>query len=149
MADGTLVPSMGTWTGNLDWNDVRVRTTFEVFPSGGSWTVLIGKPLLKDLDATHAYGTDTITVPTPSTIVDISNANPTTDPSTVVHTIEDNPTEANSTSSDIGTIPELDLDHPTDIFTRRTAPFNPERVARIHELITVGDDLDDKQKGVL
>ncbi|RXW14873.1 hypothetical protein EST38_g10981 [Candolleomyces aberdarensis] len=36
---------------------------FEVFSSGGAWTVLIGKPLLEGFGAIHDYSTDTISIP--------------------------------------------------------------------------------------
>ncbi|KAF8836078.1 hypothetical protein BDN67DRAFT_866673, partial [Paxillus ammoniavirescens] len=60
MADGTLVPSLGVWSGMLEWGPTQILTTFEVFPSGGSWCMLIGKPLLEQLMAVHDYGTDFI-----------------------------------------------------------------------------------------
>ncbi|KIJ10051.1 hypothetical protein PAXINDRAFT_53842, partial [Paxillus involutus ATCC 200175] len=60
MADGSLVPSTGTWAGAFEWGTVQVTTTFEVFPSGRSWRMLIGKPLLEQLAAIHNYGTDSI-----------------------------------------------------------------------------------------
>jgi hypothetical protein len=40
-----------------------VRACFEVFPSGGSWSFLFGKPLLEGFGAVHDYAVDTITVP--------------------------------------------------------------------------------------
>jgi hypothetical protein len=36
---------------------------FEVFPSGGSWSFLFGKPLLERFAAVHDYDTDTIRIP--------------------------------------------------------------------------------------
>ena len=44
-----------------------VYTTFEVFPSGGSWHMLIGKPLLEQVKATQDYSTDSISLPTNNT----------------------------------------------------------------------------------
>lgn len=63
MADGSLVPSTGVWTGTLVWGPIEILTTFEVFPSGGSWRMLIGKPLLEQVRAVHDYSLDTITLP--------------------------------------------------------------------------------------
>ena len=40
-----------------------MKSSFEVFPSGGRWSLLIGKLLLKQLRAIHDYGTDTIKLP--------------------------------------------------------------------------------------
>ncbi|KAI9569550.1 hypothetical protein HD554DRAFT_1978643, partial [Boletus coccyginus] len=35
MANGSVIQSMGIWTGNLEWGPLSTHTTFEVFPSGG------------------------------------------------------------------------------------------------------------------
>ena len=50
MADGSLVPSLGIWSGTFEWGLMRCTTTFKVFPSGGSWKMLIGKTLLEQLN---------------------------------------------------------------------------------------------------
>ncbi|KAJ7172818.1 hypothetical protein C8R43DRAFT_1119658 [Mycena crocata] len=63
MANGTLVPSIGYWEGYIRFGGARVKASFEVFPSGGSWSFLFGKPLLEAFGANHDYATDTITVP--------------------------------------------------------------------------------------
>ncbi|KAG1798162.1 uncharacterized protein HD556DRAFT_1232622, partial [Suillus plorans] len=60
MADGSLVPSTGIWTGTVSWGPINVHTSFEVFPSGGSWRMLIGKPLLEQVHAIQDYGNDAI-----------------------------------------------------------------------------------------
>jgi hypothetical protein len=62
MANGALVPSMGYWDGYIRFGGERVRASFEVFPSGGSWSFLFGKPLLEAFGAVHDYATDMITV---------------------------------------------------------------------------------------
>ncbi|KAI0066286.1 hypothetical protein BV25DRAFT_1778322, partial [Artomyces pyxidatus] len=64
MANGTIVPSKGRWEGHVTIGGLPVYARFEVFPSGGSWSVLVGKPLLIALNATHTYGADTISLPT-------------------------------------------------------------------------------------
>ncbi|KAJ6459055.1 hypothetical protein C8R45DRAFT_843592, partial [Mycena sanguinolenta] len=39
---------------------------------------------------------------------------------------------------------------PTDtVYTRATDPFNPERVAKILELVRIGSDLTEEQKGIV
>ncbi|KAJ7115618.1 hypothetical protein C8R43DRAFT_1155206, partial [Mycena crocata] len=63
MANGTLVPSTGYWDGYIRFGGGRVRAAFEVFPSGGSWSFLFGKPLLEGFGAIHDYANDTIMVP--------------------------------------------------------------------------------------
>ncbi|KAG2151256.1 uncharacterized protein EDB93DRAFT_1071588, partial [Suillus bovinus] len=60
MADGSLVPLTGIWTGTVSWGPTNVQMSFEVFPSGGSWHMLIGKPLLEQVHAIQDYGNDTI-----------------------------------------------------------------------------------------
>jgi hypothetical protein len=62
MANGALMPSRGYWEGYIRFGRGRVRASFEVFPSGGSWSFLFGKPLLEGLGAVHDYATDTIMV---------------------------------------------------------------------------------------
>jgi len=64
MANRLVILSTGVWVGNLKWGLLTIQTTFKVFPSGGSWRMLIGKPLLEQVKATHDYGTDSITIPT-------------------------------------------------------------------------------------
>ncbi|KAG0706448.1 hypothetical protein DFH29DRAFT_872228 [Suillus ampliporus] len=76
MANGTQVPSHGIWTGTFQWNKAKVHTSFKVFDGGSVWNVLIGKPLLEQLQAKHDYGTDTILIPAspqPYTIRNIAN----------------------------------------------------------------------------
>jgi hypothetical protein len=62
MANGMLVPSTGYWEGHIWFGGARVWAAFEVFPSGGSWSFLFGKPLLEAFGAVHDYAADTITV---------------------------------------------------------------------------------------
>jgi len=73
MADGHLVASMGVWTGNITIGSAKCESSFEVFDSGGAWALLVGKPLLEQLKATHDYAMDTITIPQGDTSITISN----------------------------------------------------------------------------
>ncbi|KIM53754.1 hypothetical protein SCLCIDRAFT_82097, partial [Scleroderma citrinum Foug A] len=73
MADGLLVPSSGIWRGAFEWGPVQVDTTFKVFPSGASWQMLVGKPLLEQVRAVQDYSTDTIQLPTHTGPVHIKN----------------------------------------------------------------------------
>ena len=78
MANGTLIPSNGSWSGVVVIGDVRTTGTFEIFASGGAWNVLFGKPMLQAFNAVHEYTTDTITLrsnDSESTLV-IQNENP-------------------------------------------------------------------------
>ena len=60
MANGTLVPSMGTWKGIvIVWNTCA-EGAFEIFPSGGAWEMLFGKPMLHTFKGIHNYKTDEV-----------------------------------------------------------------------------------------
>ncbi|THH08019.1 hypothetical protein EW146_g9126 [Bondarzewia mesenterica] len=73
MANGTIIPSLGRWEGLVTISGIHVRARFEIFPSGGSWSVLVGKPLLIALRAKHEYSTDTIDIHTPSGQITLHN----------------------------------------------------------------------------
>ena len=40
-----------------------MKAMFKVFPSSGSWSMLVGKPLLKQFEAIHNYKDDTLKIP--------------------------------------------------------------------------------------
>jgi len=63
MADGTSIPSQGCWSGDVSLGGCTVKESFEIFPSGGGWSLLFGKPLLRKFKAVHDYGNDTIKIP--------------------------------------------------------------------------------------
>ena len=86
MADGSLIPSLGVWSGMFEWGQMRCSAVFEIFLSGDSWKMLIGKPLLEQLKAVQDYQTDSIIIRTDSvtdTIVNTTHipSNPNTLPS--------------------------------------------------------------------
>ena len=62
MANGTLIPSEGTWAGTVIVRGIRAEGSFEIFPSHGAWEALFSKPLLKEFAASHEYTRDTITL---------------------------------------------------------------------------------------
>ena len=73
MANGSIVLSQGRWEGHITIGGVDVITRFEVFPSGGSWSVLIGKLLLMALEAKHEYTNDTIELPSSKGTIILEN----------------------------------------------------------------------------
>lgn len=73
MADGSHVPSDGRWIGNVTLGGHTVKGAFEIFPSGGGWSLLFGKPLLKQYQAIHDYKNDTINIPVNGNWVTIAN----------------------------------------------------------------------------
>lgn len=73
MANGTVVPSEGTWMGQIVWGGKKVCGQFEIFPSGGSWSFLLGKPLLEQFGAIYRYDTDTILLRDGTQYVELQN----------------------------------------------------------------------------
>ena len=63
MANGSVIPSMGRWIGQVSIGKSTVACSFEVFPSGGSWAFLVGKPMQRSFGAIHNHGTDEISIP--------------------------------------------------------------------------------------
>jgi hypothetical protein len=46
------------WMGMIDLNGVRVQGTLKVFDSGGEWSFLFGKLMLKAFRVSHDYQRD-------------------------------------------------------------------------------------------
>ncbi|KIM79279.1 hypothetical protein PILCRDRAFT_74433, partial [Piloderma croceum F 1598] len=63
MADGSIVPSTGRWVGDISLGSATVACSFEVFPSGGSWGFLVGKPMQRSFRAIHNHATDEVSIP--------------------------------------------------------------------------------------
>lgn len=63
MANGVKVPSQGVWKGMVDVGGIKKQGQFEVFPSGGAWSMLFGKPLLEEFEMQHDYKTDELILP--------------------------------------------------------------------------------------
>ncbi|VDC01729.1 unnamed protein product [Peniophora sp. CBMAI 1063] len=60
VANSTVVPSQAHWQGTIKIGGVRTTGEFEVLDSQGSWSFLVGKPLLSAFDAIHTYGPDIV-----------------------------------------------------------------------------------------
>ena len=75
MANGTLVPSGGAWTGQVVIGNAKAEGTFEVFPCGGAWEMLFGKPMLHAFNASHEYVGDTVTLQSEGTAYVLENTN--------------------------------------------------------------------------
>ncbi|KAJ7264898.1 hypothetical protein B0H12DRAFT_1011770, partial [Mycena haematopus] len=73
MANGALVPSMGAWRGTIVVGGVSAVGQFEIFPGGGVWQMLLGKPMLHAFSASHEYVDDTVTLRTVSGMVVLQN----------------------------------------------------------------------------
>lgn len=59
MANGIVIQSQAVWKGTLELKGICMEGEFEVFDSGGGWTFLFRKPLLRRFQAVHDYSSDT------------------------------------------------------------------------------------------
>jgi len=73
MANGAIVPSEATWSGTIHVEGVETTGMFEVFDSGGGWSFLFGKPLLRAFKAKHNYETDEVTITDSNTTATLRN----------------------------------------------------------------------------
>ncbi|KAJ7701788.1 hypothetical protein B0H17DRAFT_1195009 [Mycena rosella] len=62
MANNVLVDSAACWEGELEVGGVRARSGFEVFASGGGWSMLFGKPMQAAFSVVHDMGADVVTL---------------------------------------------------------------------------------------
>lgn len=62
MANSIVIQSQAVWEGTLQLKGVRMDGEFEVFDSGGGWTFLFGKPLLRRFQAVHDFNADTVSI---------------------------------------------------------------------------------------
>jgi hypothetical protein len=63
MADGAQILSHGQWVGDVILGGRTAHANFEIFPSGGGWSLLFRKPLLQQFKAVHNYDNDTLMIP--------------------------------------------------------------------------------------
>lgn len=106
MANGAIVPSHGIWQGVIKFGGVCREGQFEVFPSGGAWTMLFGKPLLEEFRMIQDYTTDELVVPTleggtvriPNQYHHLSRTSPTNTTRTAVITTSKEPVRTSETT---------------------------------------------------
>ena len=167
MANGVLVKSQATWTGTIDLNGVRAQGTLEVFDSGGGWSFLFGKPMLKAFKANHDYERDTIQVRDDKKTAELENdidsayyasRESKTKPKTAdwkqhqsnqavepVLVVGDEHTEYQLGPEWAEVVPD-ELEEETDTFTRQSDPFSQKRVNALLKAITIGEDLSEEQR---
>lgn len=63
MANGAKIAPQGVWRGTVEVGGKKRQGQFEVFPSGGAWQMLFGKPLLEKFGMHHDYRTDKLILP--------------------------------------------------------------------------------------
>lgn len=73
MANGLVVPSVGCWEGEVRVGGVTRRGVFEVFDSGGAWSLLFGKPLLAEFGIVRTYRPDIAYLSNGSSILRLAN----------------------------------------------------------------------------
>ena len=73
MANGRCIFSDGHWCGNVTLGGQTIKSCFEIFPSGGGWSLLFGKSLLKQFKAIHNYRNDTLKIPSNGTWTTLLN----------------------------------------------------------------------------
>ena len=167
MANRTIILLEATWTGTIHIGGIEATETFEVFNSGGGWSFLFGKPLLRAFRAKHDYDTDKVTIRDNNNTVTLHNnfarqALPALLaehlPGTENHQMELNdnqdapPTNTQQyltdmapkteTTSGMQTITEKSA----DILTRQTDPFAPLRVDYIIRSVKVGNDISAEER---
>lgn len=169
MADGTQVPSNGCWKGEVVLGGQTVKSQFEVFPSGGGWSLLFGKPLLEQFKAIHDYGSDTLIIPSETGWTSLENRCDESPRGNSVHSVgKRNGRRARNKLKDKSRVepalptinavledkeygrdgdlqPDMDLDGDTSLFTRITDPFNPRRIAEVLKHVSIGTDLSEDQ----
>jgi hypothetical protein len=167
MMNGTLVKSQAMWVGMIDLNGVRVQGTLEVFNSGGGWSFLFGKLMLRAFRVTHDYEKDTIQVRDNKKTMELEN-----DIDSVYYASKKGKTTPKTVDwKQHGTNPHADpvwavsdehgeyelgpewtevtleeLEEEADTFTRQTNLFNRKRVNALLKAIAIGDDLSEEQK---
>ncbi|KAJ3831926.1 hypothetical protein F5878DRAFT_509274, partial [Lentinula raphanica] len=62
MANGSVVSAVAQWRGKVGLQGETVEGILQVFDSGGSWEILLGKPLLHALGAVHDFRDDSLRV---------------------------------------------------------------------------------------
>lgn len=155
VANGATVRSEGTWYGFVAVGPVIIETEFEVFPSGGAWSFLLGKPLLRELNAVQAYRPDVIIIQNTKKSHILYNQ---CSKARVETTDEDdnNPSitlvdsiDSEEISEDyIETFNIVPDDDPDDVYTRKkpAGPFNPKRVERVLREVKIGSDLTEEER---
>ena len=73
VTNSTKLKLLGKWFGTIHVSGVSAASWFEVFDSHRAFDVILGKPWLTQVKATHNYGTDQLFITTNSTTDTLSN----------------------------------------------------------------------------
>ena len=149
VANGVIIQSEGRWEGEIEVNGIRAKVAFEVFDSGGKWDFLFGKTLLERFKAIHDYELDEITISGAEGKTTIRNQALTTQPqptppSPICVVTDERQTEEDEETTEINV---ESFQSNSNLFTRATEPFKPERVEEVLRSVTIGDDLSAEERG--
>ena len=89
VANGTKLKPLGKWFGTIRVGGVSAASWFKVFDSHGAFDVILGKPWLTQVKATHDYDTDQLSTTNNGATDTLSNE------ASVVQTEEPEPTPTN------------------------------------------------------
>ncbi|QRV90612.1 Retrovirus-related Pol polyprotein from transposon [Ceratobasidium sp. AG-Ba] len=76
MANGTCVPSRGTGTATIKYNQADWPIRFEVIDSRGAFDLLLGKDWLRTASAMQIFGSDSLSLLAPAGRISVENENP-------------------------------------------------------------------------
>lgn len=62
VANGSKLKPLGRWFGTIRVGSVSASSWFKVFDSHGAFDIILGKPWLKQVKATHDYGSDQLSI---------------------------------------------------------------------------------------
>lgn len=76
MGNGSAQAAHGAWLGRVTLGGQTCEVRFDVFPSGGDWKILVGKPLLRALSAVHVYADNCLRIPCGDSFTTLRNEHP-------------------------------------------------------------------------
>lgn len=154
MANGTIVRSRGRWEGVIEINGTSVKGSFEVFDSMGAWDFLLGKRLKNTFKAVHDYEIDEVTIEGDRGRTVLRNQvqvmedakRPKTQVAPTICIVSNEAHEVDEEEAKVAEINVETTQSNKSLFTRKTEPHKPERVAEIQRLVTIGEDLSEEER---
>lgn len=142
VANNQTVPIDGLWHGEVDIGGTTSEANFVVFNCNGAFDIILGKPWLTSVKASHDYATDTLIIPTgenTTTTVPNIESSPTPEPQIPPTTLPPNP----NTSTPPATLDELIAAEVLriEVLQQTHGPFAESRWAKY---LDVEDLLDDE-----
>jgi hypothetical protein len=85
VANNAEIIPIGQWFGQITICGIGTHSWFEVFESHGAFDIILGKPWLHQIKATHDYGNDQLRIPHGDSFAIIPNSLSTPTPDTPAH----------------------------------------------------------------